>query len=82
VDIIYLHRIASKDGQYVHVEELTNAMLEQGHNLRFIAPQFTDDSEFGSDGGFVSKLKDFAPFSKRIEFFSFLYKSIYLTDIL
>jgi len=61
VDIIYLHRIASKDGQYVHVEELTNAILEQGHDIRFIAPQFTDDSEFGSDGGFVSKLKEKLP---------------------
>ncbi len=61
MDIIYLHRIASKDGQYVHVEELTNAILEQGHDIRFIAPQFTDDSEFGSDGGFVSKLKEKLP---------------------
>ncbi|OUR99178.1 group 1 glycosyl transferase [Gammaproteobacteria bacterium 42_54_T18] len=61
MDIIYLHRIASKDGQYVHVEELTNAILEQGHDIRFIAPQFTDESEFGSDGGFVSKLKEKLP---------------------
>ena len=61
MDIIYVHRIASKDGQYVHVEELTNAIKEQGHHIRFIAPQFTDESEFGSDGGFVSKLKQKLP---------------------
>lgn len=57
MDIIYVHRIASKDGQFVHVEELTNAIKEQGHSIRFVAPQFTDASDFGSDGGFVSKLK-------------------------
>ena len=61
MDIIYLHRIASKDGQYVHVEELTNALKEQGHSLRFVAPQFTKESDFGSDGGFVSKLKERLP---------------------
>ena len=28
--ILYQHRIASKDGQFVHVEELTNALIKQG----------------------------------------------------
>jgi glycosyltransferase involved in cell wall biosynthesis len=55
--IIYHHRIASKDGQFVHVQELTNAFIEQGHDLIFVAPQMNEQSEFGHDGGFVSKLK-------------------------
>ncbi len=59
--ILYHHRIASKDGQYVHVEELTNAFLEQGHELYFIAPQVNENAEFGGDGGFVSKLKKALP---------------------
>lgn len=59
--ILYHHRIASKDGQFVHVEELTNAFIEQGHELLFVAPQVNEQSEFGHDGGFVSKLKAALP---------------------
>ncbi|MGJ8682009.1 glycosyltransferase family 4 protein [Paraglaciecola sp.] len=59
--ILYHHRIASKDGQFVHVEELTNAFVEQGHELLFVAPQVNEQSEFGHDGGFVSKLKAALP---------------------
>lgn len=59
--ILYHHRIASKDGQFVHVEELTNALLEQGHELHFVAPQVNENADFGGDGGFVSKLKKALP---------------------
>lgn len=59
--ILYHHRIASKDGQYVHVEELTNALLEQGHEFHFVAPQVNENADFGGDGGFVSKLKKALP---------------------
>jgi glycosyltransferase involved in cell wall biosynthesis len=59
--ILYHHRIASKDGQFVHVEELTNAFIEQGHDLKFIAPSLNENSDFGHDGGFVTKLKKLLP---------------------
>jgi glycosyltransferase involved in cell wall biosynthesis len=59
--ILYHHRIASKDGQFVHVEELTNAFIEQGHELKFIAPSLNENSDFGHDGGFVTKLKKLLP---------------------
>lgn len=55
--VLYHHRIASKDGMYVHVEELTNAMLEQGVDLEFVCPGFNENSEFGSEGGFSAKLR-------------------------
>jgi len=55
--ILYHHRIASKDGMYVHVEELTNAMLEQGVDLHFVCPGFSHNAEFGSEGGFSAKLR-------------------------
>jgi len=55
--ILYHHRIASKDGQFVHVEELTNAFLQQGHEIKFVAPSLNENSDFGHDGGFVAKLK-------------------------
>lgn len=59
--ILYHHRIASKDGQFVHVEELTNALIEQGHQLYFVAPKVNENADFGGDGGFVSKLKKVLP---------------------
>jgi len=59
--ILYHHRIASKDGQFVHVEELTNAFIEQGHELKFIAPSLNENSDFGHDGGFVTELKKLLP---------------------
>ena len=31
--IVYHHRIASKDGQYVHVEEIVNALTKLGHTI-------------------------------------------------
>lgn len=55
--VLYHHRIASKDGMYVHVEELTHAMLEKGVTLEFVCPGFNEKSEFGSEGGFAAKLR-------------------------
>ena len=55
--ILYHHRIASKDGQYVHVEELTNAFLQAGHELLFVCPEFADKADFGDEGGIATKLK-------------------------
>lgn len=59
--ILYHHRIASKDGQYVHVEELTNAFKELGHQLYFVAPESSKKSDFGNDGGLTTKLKKLLP---------------------
>jgi len=59
--ILYHHRIASKDGQFVHVEEITNAFIEQGHELKFVAPSLNENSDFGHDGGFVTRLKKLLP---------------------
>lgn len=55
--ILYHHRIASKDGQYVHVEEIVNALQKLGHQIIMVAPRVAENSDFGSDGGWVSKLK-------------------------
>ncbi len=59
--ILYHHRIASKDGQYVHVEELTNALKKLGHEIIMVSPGVTKNSSFGSDGGLVPLLKRFIP---------------------
>lgn len=59
--ILYHHRIASKDGQYVHVEELTNALKKQGNELVFVSPSRTNDTDFGNDTEIVSSLKKNIP---------------------
>jgi glycosyltransferase involved in cell wall biosynthesis len=70
--ILYHHRIASKDGQYVHVEEIVNALTAQGHEIIMVAPRVAENSEFGSEGGWVSKLKQKLP-QALYEFIEFCY---------
>jgi glycosyltransferase involved in cell wall biosynthesis len=55
--ILYHHRIASKDGQYVHVEEIINAFKQLNHEVYIVAPNVAEKSDFGSDGGWVDALK-------------------------
>jgi len=59
--ILYHHRIASKDGQYVHINEIVSAMSLLGHEVHLVGPSVSENSDFGSDGGFVSKLKSMLP---------------------
>jgi len=59
--ILYHHRIASKDGQFVHIEELTNALKQRGHEIIMVGPGIVDSDGFGSDGGLVSRLKRYVP---------------------
>jgi glycosyltransferase involved in cell wall biosynthesis len=68
--ILYHHRIASKDGQYVHVEEIIKALRQLGHEVIIVAPNIAEHSEFGSDGGWVDVLKAKLPkwFYELLEF--------------
>ena len=59
--ILYHHRIASKDGQYVHISEIVRALENEGHIVTVVVPETTESSEFGHDGGFVTKLKEKLP---------------------
>jgi len=59
--ILYHHRIASKDGQFVHVEELTKALKNLGHEIIIVGPASTENDEFGSEGGLVPLLKRHIP---------------------
>ncbi|HHJ18556.1 MAG TPA: glycosyltransferase family 1 protein [Gammaproteobacteria bacterium] len=59
--ILYHHRIASKDGQYVHIEELTRALKAAGHELIIVGPKVVDADEFGGEGGMVAVLKRHVP---------------------
>jgi glycosyltransferase involved in cell wall biosynthesis len=60
--ILYHHRTASKDGQAVHIEEMIEALREQGHEVRVVAPM--GDGEQGRMGGgmgWVHRLKAHLP---------------------
>ncbi|WP_375750132.1 glycosyltransferase family 4 protein [Vibrio sp. HN007] len=68
--ILYHHRIASKDGQYVHIEEIIKALELLGHEIVLVAPKVAENADFGSDGGWVSKLRASLPrfMSELLEF--------------
>ena len=59
--ILYHHRIASKDGQYVHVEAIITSLKTLGHEVLIVAPTVSEQSEFGSSGQWVSSLKKSLP---------------------
>ena len=55
--ILYHHRIRSKDGQFVHLEELVGALRALGHDVLVVGPNAVDSAEFGADAGLVAWLK-------------------------
>ncbi|HCY63348.1 MAG TPA: glycosyltransferase WbuB [Oxalobacteraceae bacterium] len=59
--ILYHHRTRSKDGQYVHIEEMIDALREQGHEVIIVAPPSGESEAFGSDAGLVAWLKRHLP---------------------
>jgi glycosyltransferase involved in cell wall biosynthesis len=59
--ILYHHRIASKDGQAVHVEEIIHALRAAGHEVLLVGPQWMEEKSFGFEGGVVSRLKKMIP---------------------
>ncbi len=59
--ILYHHRIASKDGQYVHIEELTNALKQQGHEIIMVSPATVEHHPFGSGSSTVARMKQHIP---------------------
>ena len=73
--ILYHHRVASRDGQYVHIEEINKAIKSLGHDIVMVAPKLSDDASFGSDSGLVSKLKQRLP-KALYEVLEFLYSFV------
>jgi glycosyltransferase involved in cell wall biosynthesis len=61
VKILYHHRTRSKDGQYVHIEEMIRALRAQGHEVIIVAPPSAETESFGSDAGLVAALKRHLP---------------------
>lgn len=59
--ILYHHRIASKDGQYVHIQCLTSALRKLGHDVIVVGPRFIDGGTLGSGSGLIDFLKRTIP---------------------
>jgi glycosyltransferase involved in cell wall biosynthesis len=59
--ILYHHRIASKDGQYVHVSEIVSSLRRLGVELRMVSPALVDEQQFGGELGLVASLKKRLP---------------------
>jgi glycosyltransferase involved in cell wall biosynthesis len=66
--ILYHHRVGSKDGQLVHIEEIVRALRARGHEVVVVAPSAMKAKAFGADAGFVAVLKKILPAS----FYEFL----------
>ena len=59
--ILYSHRIQSRDGQSVHVEELVAALRALGHTVTLVGPGFYAASGFGAESRLVAALRRLLP---------------------
>ncbi|MDO9047791.1 MAG: glycosyltransferase family 4 protein [Methylobacter sp.] len=69
--ILYHHRIASKDGQYVHIEELITALKNLGHEIIMAEPKAIGQKSFGKSSNTVQTIRRILPgfLHEIIEFF-------------
>ena len=61
MNILYHHRIRSKDGQFVHLSELVHAFQLEGHTVTLVGPKILENSAFGAGGGYSDLLRKFLP---------------------
>ena len=59
--ILYHHRIRSKDGQAVHLEELIRAFRACGHDVILAGPAAFARASFGADPKLVGLMKRLMP---------------------
>ncbi len=60
--ILYHHRIASRDGQITHIEEMIHALQGLGHEVRLVGPEVhQNDRGNGGSAGWVGTLKAALP---------------------
>ena len=59
--ILYHHRIASKDGQYVHIDELTTALKSLGHEIIMAEPKAIGLKSFGKSSNVVQTMRKILP---------------------
>lgn len=59
--ILYHHRVASKDGQAVHIEEMIAALRSLSHEVIIVAPPGWSATNFGGGGGATAALRRLLP---------------------
>lgn len=59
--ILFHHRVASRDGQAVHIEELIAALRAQGHETLLVGPPSFAATGFGGSSGAVDTIKRLIP---------------------
>ncbi|HEX4177116.1 MAG TPA: hypothetical protein VHY57_01715 [Rhizomicrobium sp.] len=59
--ILFHHRIASRDGQAVHIEELIAALRRQGHETILVGPPSFMATGFGGSNQIVDRIKQLLP---------------------
>jgi glycosyltransferase involved in cell wall biosynthesis len=59
--ILFHHRIASSDGQAVHMDELVGALRKLGHEIVVVGPARMARAEFGDGAGLIASLKRHLP---------------------
>ena len=70
--ILYSHRVHSRDGQSVHIDELVKALRRAGHDVRVAGPALYERADFGSESRLVPMLRRFVP-SALFEIIELLY---------
>ena len=59
--ILFHHRIASRDGQAVHIDELIAALQRQGHEIALVGPPAFATVGFGGSNKHVDRIKRLIP---------------------
>jgi glycosyltransferase involved in cell wall biosynthesis len=59
--ILFHHRIASRDGQAVHIEEMIAALQRQGHETILVGPSSFMATAFGGSNPLVDRIKRLIP---------------------
>lgn len=58
---MFHHRVASRDGQSVHIEELTEALAAQGHDIIMVGPNGWSQTGFGGSSAVIDRVKRALP---------------------
>jgi glycosyltransferase involved in cell wall biosynthesis len=61
VRILYSHRVHSRDGQSVHIEELVAAFRKAGHEIVVVGPALYHNASFGGESALVGLLRRIMP---------------------
>jgi len=59
--ILYSHRVQSRDGQGVHIEELVSALRNAGNEVLVVGPSVYNRAELGGESAFVAAVRRILP---------------------